>query len=557
MQGPKKTTNIKDALRAKAGLNVEEPTPVSIDKNAVAEGGKPLPSRRSDVAALRARATALYGLQSADAAASPAIDAAFKFSAAESDREFNYLHVEPLLEHASTLLDRCLSHRARRDQLQIEKWKLQLEMDRFFRLDQVGERERAAGEDTVRYERVVLDAAAEQSLEENHRHAGEQLKDLTNDLVASGLNRRMAARELSAWMSAWPLKDAELRGDDANYTFDGARKTKPEHLFEAARQEADQDGWEQIYCLMSRRYSVAAESEAARLRRESLDLQAKWALAAIAFRRERAQADRDTMWEKVHEVQSPNSLLNYNERIAPVERDFSVDFREALASLAAARRGLKELYDYAPPFPQEGAPGYFDDVVIWVRSAQNRMAQFSRLEQNYVLALSLKELTKSQWEAGRMASEWTFDLPDEILFGQANVRLRGLGISVIGPLPEPPPEAQKPGQKQPAPKADVQKAEGSWAARVSLPPTGLMRTVSGAARELDQQSLPVCFLGRVTDRDAVGQPEVAGAQVFHNASPIGKQWKLVLSPKSTDGMETAKLQDVQISLHLVVRGVSR
>ena len=376
------------------------------------------------------------------------------------------------------------------------------------------------------------------------------MRDLTKDLAASGWNRRMAAREVAAWLSAYPLKDSELRGDDASYTFDGARKTKPEHLFEAARQEADQDAWEQFYSLLAARYSANGESETGRLRKESLNLFANWALASIAFRRDKAQAERDMRWERIREVLAPGSMLNYSEQIAPLERGFVADFREALACLAAARRGLKELYDYAAPFPLEGAAGYFDDVASWVGAAQNAVGRSSGSDQEYVLSVSLKQLAPPQWEAGRAASQWAFELPEEIFAGQANVRLRGLSVSLVGPAPEPP---QNPKTAQTKPEAG--KAEGFWTARLSLPTAGVMRNAVGTRRELDQRSLPPCLLGRVADRDSVREPEIAGVRLLHNASPIGKQWKLTLSPKSTDGMETAKLQDIQLSLHVTVRNL--
>ncbi len=550
MQSPKKTTTIRDALRATAGLAVETPTAVSIDKEAVAEGRKQLPSRRQDLAALRTKATALYGAPATSAL--PSIDASFKFAPAESDHEFYYLHVEPLLEHAATLLDRCECYKAKRDELQAAEWKIGLEFQQFLQLDQIADQERETGLDTLAYERAVLGSAAEQSLEENHRNAEAQLKTLVNDLVASGLNRRMAARELAAWLSAYPLKDADLRGDDAAYTFDGTRKTKPEHLYDAAHREADQDAWEQIYTLLFQRYSAMAECEAARLRRASLDLQVKASLADIAFCRARDQAGRDVVWEKIYQSLSPDGMFNYRARMAPFERDFSSDFREALACLNAAAKGLKEIYDYAPSLPQEGTAGYFDEVVAWVRNARNRLKQFSQLDQNYVLALSLKDLTKAQWEVGRGASEWTFEIPDETFNGQSCVRLRGLSVSVVGPNPEVSEPAQRTSRK-----AEVPKAEGFWSAKVSLPPKAGLRNFAGVTRELDQSSLPVCYLGRITDRDSARQPEIAGARAMHNASPIGKQWKLALSRKSTDGTLTEALEDVQLYLHLVVRGESR
>jgi hypothetical protein len=92
---------------------------------------------------------------------------------------------------------------------------------------------------------------------------------------------------------------------------------------------------------------------------------------------------------------------------------------------------------------------------------------------------------------------------------------------------------------------------------VSLPPKAALRNLSGTTRELNQSSLPACYLGSITERDSAHQPEIAGARVLHNASPIGKQWKLALSRKSTDGTPVETLEDVQLYLHLAVRGESR
>ena len=232
---------------------------------------------------------------------------------------------------------------------------------------------------------------------------------------------------------------------------------------------------------------------------------------------------------------------------------FLAIFAKAIACLNTAAQGLKEVYDYAPALPGEGTAGYFDEVVAWVRQARNRVAQFAQLDQSYMLALSLKDLTKAQWEAGRGASEWMFDGAAEVFNGQAYVRLRGLSVSVVGTSPETSEPGQKAGRKtEPPPKA-----EGFWTARVSLPPKAALRNLSGATREFNQSLLPVCYLGSITERDSARQPEIAGVRVLHNASPIGKQWKLALSRKSTDGTPIETLEDVQLYLHLAVRGESR
>lgn len=129
MQAPKKTATIKDALRAKAGVGIEPAAPVAIDKRAVEEGRKPLPAAQKDAAAV------------------PSIDGSFKFSPLPSDEEFNYLHVEPLLDQAADLLERCMAEKAQHDLLQIEKWKLERELDQLSRFNQIEERERQAGLD--------------------------------------------------------------------------------------------------------------------------------------------------------------------------------------------------------------------------------------------------------------------------------------------------------------------------------------------------------------------------------------------------------------------------
>lgn len=295
-----------------------------------------------------------------------------------------------------------------------------------------------------------------------------------------------------------------------------------------------------------------AATQASKLRKESFDLEAKWSQANIAFGRERAQAERDAFWEKVYQAQEPGSLLNSSERIPSVERAFSRDFRDALARLTAARRGLKEIYNYSPAFPQEGAPGYFDEVAAWVKSTRDRIIQQSHLDQTYVLALSVKDLAKSAWDPGRLASQWTFDVPGELFTGQSYVRLRGLSLAVVG-SPEDA-TAAAPKAKTPPPAPIPVKPQGLWSANISLPQTASVQYTAGANDALDQKSLPRCFFGRVADRESPHAPEVAGANVFHNASPIGKQWKLSLAAKSTDRFPTANLEDVILYLHLGVRG---
>lgn len=549
MQAPKKAVPARDALRAKAKLTVEPLAAPNVDKAAIAEGRKPIPARRTEVAALRRRAEELYGLSAAGLSTPASIEKDFKFAAIESDASFQYLRAEALLNEAAVLLDGCLAIRTERDALQREKWKLQLELQEFFLSAELEDAEREAGRDTIPYEQALLLEAAQQSIEEYNKNAESQLNGLVEDLLASGFNKRMAARELSAWMAAYPLKDTELRGDDASYTFDGARRTKPDHLFEAARMEADEAAWEQVYLLMAQRFAAFAQAESGRLRKESAGLQTRWTLSSVPFNTQRAAIARGTGWEKVYQAQNADGVLNYQQQVAQLDRRFAAEFREALARLVAARRGLKELFDYAPAFPEEGTAGYLDDVVAWASVAQARLGQFAQSDQSYVLALSLKDLTATQWDGGLNASTWTFDITPQLFSAQTHVRLRGISIAVVMDNSDESTKQAARAGKRPTPKVG-----GFWSARISVPETGIMQTASDAIHQVDQKAIPVCHLGRVADRDAPQQPDIAGTDVLHNASPIGKGWKISLSPKSTDGTTNDVLQDVQLYLHLAVRG---
>jgi hypothetical protein len=132
MQWQKKTAPVRDALRIKAGSAAEQATQVTVDQRAIDDGRRPLSPRRRDSAALRAKAVELYGIPAAGYPAILAIESEFKFSELPSDADFSHLHVEELLEQAGGLLARCAAARTERERLHLEKWKLAMEMDRFF-----------------------------------------------------------------------------------------------------------------------------------------------------------------------------------------------------------------------------------------------------------------------------------------------------------------------------------------------------------------------------------------------------------------------------------------
>jgi hypothetical protein len=73
------------------------------------------------------------------------IEAGFTFVAQPEDTDFSYLHIEPLIDQASDLLDRGIRDRATYDELAAKMLLLNLELVEFSELDAIHQQEEAAG----------------------------------------------------------------------------------------------------------------------------------------------------------------------------------------------------------------------------------------------------------------------------------------------------------------------------------------------------------------------------------------------------------------------------
>jgi hypothetical protein len=79
-------------------------------------------------------------------------------------------------------------------------------------------------------------------------------------------------------------------------------------------------------------------------------------------------------------------------------------------------------------------------------------------------------------------------------------------------------------------------------------------TATSAIREttgVNQLTVPLCRIGRVTTRDDVRSPEVAGTVGLYNAGPIG-EWKVAITP-SIKGPASSELEDVHLDFYLAYR----
>jgi hypothetical protein len=541
-QDNKQTKTAADALKP-TSTPAEKPLAVSPQTDtAVDKGREKLPRRFTDWDSVRDKALSVFQIPTSfkPAATSTyaksslyAIEKSFKFSGLPTDQDFRSLHVEPLLDQAANLIDRCLVDRAQRDLYLVEWFKLKMELEQFLRLDDVLAREIAAGLYTLPYERAVRESAAENQIAFYYKNAMEQINRISaRQSSDDSFNKQYGARQLAAWLNAFPLKADGLKGDDATYGWNTVKKTKPDHLYDAAVQGGLEELYSFYFSIYSQSDALQGTSEASRFRRESFDRLADWSNKDIDFRKERTQIARDIVEQKVYQTTLQDGVLNYLEKAQPIEARFQLDFREALARLVAVRQGMKELYGYSADFPVEGSTAYFDAVVLWIREAINWLVRFSRLEQNYVLPISLKNLKKKRLAERKDGDNWTFTISEDLFPNQRHVRLRGLGAAVV--------------------RDDG--AKGLWQMEITLPKDSSTRHLSGTAVKIDQARVPQCYLGRVVDRSSYRDAEITGINALHNASPFGS-WKLAMSHQSTLGTKSSSLDDVQIDLHLAVRTI--
>jgi hypothetical protein len=461
------------------------------------------------------------------------IEKDFVFETTPTDEEYRPLHVEPLLDQAANLLDRCLSARYERDRLAIEKFKLETDLEQFFRTDQINDEEVKAGLFTVPYEKALLDSLAESEVETFTTDAQKEINK-SIQLIRTQFTEQKNARYAAMFLPNAPqyaVDPGETKLEA--YFVGGVAKPKLDQLAKAAELLSEAGMIYEAYNMYAQYSSYRASAGAGGFRRKSLETLAEWSRKDIAFKRQRKQVAFEIAVKRASQTYMDKGVLNYKEKIEVVEKRFSSDLREVIARLIAIQTGMKQLYGYVDPELGEFKSGFsFDDTVLWVRNAISWLVRFSRIEQNYVLPISVKQ-TASAWASGLSQGEWTFDVKEETCFpAQRNIRLRGISAAITS-----------------------NNADGLWRVSIRAPKRSYTRHIStNEVVDLDQSKLPACILGRVTNRYGRREAEITGINALHNASPFGT-WSVAIAPQSLEGIPTKTISDVQLDLHLAVRTI--
>lgn len=458
----------------------------------------------------------------------------FTFESVSTDEEFRHLHVEPLLDQAADLLERAIRDRAEWDDKAVKTLNLALELNEYKELDIIHQEEEAEGFYELPFQQSSADYDAENASKKEHN----QLVNYVNEVIDKRFKRPLIEEQAGyaarlGWLSG--LVSAAFEGQTleewVKYTWDGVADTVANHALSAAHAQSEFSLQMERAGLVIQSNVYAIVKDIAEKRLQGLESKKDWDYVDRNFRRRRTQTSRKYQDLKARAASDPDGVLNYPKRMVAIEQRFLHDFREALARLKAIQPGLKNLYGYSEPFPEPNPITQFDDYLLWTRKAINFLIRFSRVDQNYVLPISLKAMIPEvQWLAGLKTGTWEFEVPEKIFSDQRHVRLRGINAFVV----------------------ESEASAGVWQLTVRAPLQGLCRHLSNDLFELDQTQVPPCPLGRVSNREHNRDADVVGISALHNASPIGI-WKVAVNPYSTSGVSIEELRDIQIDLHLSVR----
>lgn len=251
-------------------------------------------------------------------------------------------------------------------------------------------------------------------------------------------------------------------------------------------------------------------------------------------------ATRKAVLEKKEALTAPGMpLALYWQRDLVGER-LERNFQDALNRAVAATEGLQTIYGYeAGPIRLAEDDSLYEVIIhtaIWIRNSIEWLVAYQQLDQAFTRVASLRSLIGDEkWAALKAATEvfeGSFSLKPDIFGGHENVRVRGLGASIVGKAVDTP-----------------------WSMTLRLPENAMYRR-AGKETPMDQTELPDCILGRIEHRDAPRPIELNGLVSLMNASPLarsgsGAEWLFKIRRPSNTWERFKNIDDIIIEINAV------
>jgi hypothetical protein len=568
--------------QAKSAPRPPEPAPIVTPETQAGEAPFPRAGSRNAWNAVGERIRMFYGLSTqtglktiADEPvaylkrvdnAGPPARARMSVRAERLDESFRFWQVESLLDQAADLLDRGIRTRSEWNELAAKSFNLGLDLEEYYRIDAIHQEEIAKGIYTLPHKESIAEwnAASEQIY--GHEVVSKILNS-ANDRYTdpARVQNEITWSQAAAWLSAVPTFQKEYNDNNVSgfqpYAPAGfPNGDKQGHMTLIAGEQTKVTQGTGFVSLNSQLEGEKTSSSAVTKRSQGTYERLRWTKADINFKRLRTMVTRQLADLKANAATMPEGVLNYPDRMAPIQARFDQDFGEALARIFVAQKGLRDIYGYEAPLPEivrafadqsvtPRSQKYFDDCLLWVRAAISWVIRFSQLDQNYVMAVSVRSLIGEQswkqvveaWKDNQEINKdfapitFGFDVSEALFPQQRHVRLRGVSAFVVG--------------------SDM---KGVWQLTATPPKTSYCRHLStgrgreGAKITLNQQRVPPVRLGRVGLRESLQQPDITGVSALHNVSPFGR-WSVSVSGRSTGRTSVKEIDDVQLDFHVAMR----
>jgi hypothetical protein len=411
---------------------------------------------------------------------------------------YRFWQVEPLLNQAMEILNRCKGARKEVDDYWIQLARLKLELKSDQNLTEISDQEDHDDFDKREYNYLTkqLDGM-NTTLAQKHSFGDGTIDGLTQaELKQKVVENAQQAMAMTAGVGGWDADTSHYQSKES--------KNSAAANYLAHRCEVDLLSWSQNQALLAANRRAAAKQREAAIRSAKID------------------------------YSKPFQPLDFETRINRItEFQLKPDLEDAAMRCIAARKGLTSIFGWAdvaevPSIGNSDEDGftYIDRLWDWTANAMRWMSKFGQHDQNFTVCISIGPL-----ELGRSA-EFEFE---EQLFSQFRfVRIRGVSVFV-----------------------QTNRNNDSALFRVQLNPPRIGRIHT--ARQhicIDQSVVPPCILGRSTHQGHAQPCEVGGNLSLLNVTPLGEghsKWAISVTPATRLAFE-AEISDVQICL--VVAGNS-
>jgi hypothetical protein len=251
------------------------------------------------------------------------------------------------------------------------------------------------------------------------------------------------------------------------------------------------------------------------------------------------------MQAKYDAMADPNGPLAYEERLTALKERQQADVEAAYGRMLAIHQGLKTVYNIDLGNLPSVDPLSLEKCVNWLRKVDNALAQISRLDQQYVLRISLKNSVDNF--GGALApggsGSWKIHLSTARFDGQRLLRIRGVALYAV----------DNTGDSFYDVDVTVPGDDAKFVYGTPEPPAPCRKAVPDSSLNQAQTNISKCWFRGVGSRQKIRPPEITGGDALYNCTPIGT-WTVNLVGDSTIEAATRNgLQDLQLDIHLATQ----